>query len=161
MDVKLKPLLRGAWVDHVSMVVRNRDRAVEMWSAFVAAPFQTLEYTNTALVFGKRSTYTLRMALAPLPGGIDLEVIELAKGEHAIHERFLAERGEGIQHIGYKVNDLQATIAAFREAGFQSILESERADAVSIYFDTTAVGGTITELIRKDFFLTSLIKDKG
>lgn len=149
-------LLQGAHMDHLSIVVRSRDAAIDLWSSFVTAPFETLEYENTALVYGKRSTYRLRMALAPLPGNIDLEVIELAGGENAIHERFLATRGEGIQHVGYKVEDLQASIRAFRDAGFQPILESVRENAPSIYFDTTAVGGTITELIRKDFMLMSL-----
>lgn len=157
MKDKLAPLLANARLDHISMVVRDRGQAMEHLSYLVTAPFRCLDYQNTAIIHGKRSTYSLRMALAPLSAALDLEIIELAGGDHAIHERFLRECGEGIQHIGYEVQDFEASIEAFGEAGFAPILVKDGPGAVSAYMDTTKVGGTITELIRKGFKLTDLM----
>lgn len=152
-QAQLAPLLAGARLDHISMVVRDREQTIAHLSRLVTGPFYRLEYTNTALVYGKRSTYTLHMALAPLSPTLDLEIIQLADGSNAVHERFLEARGEGVQHIGYQVEDFEGSIDAFKKAGFEPILVKDGGTPVAIYMDTTAVGGTITELIRKGFKL--------
>lgn len=148
---RLKPLLDGARLDHVAMVVRDRERAIAGLSALVAGPFTRHEYTNTALVYGRRSTYTLHMALAPLSPTMDLEIIQLHAGENEIHTRFLRERGEGLQHLAYEVEDFEASIAAFEAAGFPPILRKDGGTPVAIYMDTTPVTGFFIELIRKGF----------
>lgn len=148
---RLAPLLAGARIDHVSMVVRDREKAIAGLGALVRGPFERFEYTNTALVYGKRSTYTLWMALAPLSPTLDLEIIQLKDGSNEIHERFLREKGEGLQHVAYEVDDFEASIAAFRDAGFQPILQKDGGTPVAIYMDTTSVGGFFIELIRKGF----------
>jgi catechol 2,3-dioxygenase-like lactoylglutathione lyase family enzyme len=148
---RLQPLLAGARLDHVSMVVRDREKAIAGLSALVAGPFDCFEYTNTALVFGERSTYTLHMALAPLSPSMDLEIIELHAGRNAIHEEFLRERGEGLQHLAYEVEDFEGSIAAFRAAGFMPMLQKDGGTPVAIYMDTRSIGGWFVELIRKGF----------
>jgi catechol 2,3-dioxygenase-like lactoylglutathione lyase family enzyme len=147
----LAPLLADARLDHVSMVVRDRERAIAGLSALVAATFDRFEYTNTAIVLGERSTYTLHMALAPLSPTLDLEIIELRSGRNEIHEQFLRERGEGLQHLAYEVEDFEASIAAFTAAGYPPMLRKESGPGVAVYMDTRAIGGYFIELIRKGF----------
>jgi catechol 2,3-dioxygenase-like lactoylglutathione lyase family enzyme len=147
----LAPLLAGARLDHVSMVVRDRERTIAGLSALVSGPFDRFEYTNTAIVLGDRCTYTLHMALAPLSPSLDLEIIELHAGRNPIHEQFLRERGEGLQHLAYEVDDFDRSIAAFTAAGFAPMLRKESGTAVAIYMDTRAVAGFFVELIRKGF----------
>jgi 4-hydroxyphenylpyruvate dioxygenase-like putative hemolysin len=148
---RLAPLLAGARIDHVSMVVRDREKAIAGLGVLTAAPFDRFEYTNTAIVMGERSTYTLHMALAPLSPTLDLEIIELKAGRNAIHEEFLRERGEGLQHLAYEVEDFEGSIAAFSAAGFPSMLSKEGGPGVAAYMDTRAIGGYFIELIRKGF----------
>ena len=147
----LQPLLADARLDHVSMVVSDREAAIERLSMLVSGPFDRFEYTNTAWVYDELSTYTLHMGLARLSPTLDLEIIELKSGRNAVHERFLRERGEGLQHIAYEVRDFDAAIAAFTAAGFRTILRKDGGTPVATYIDTTAVGGFITELIRPGF----------
>ena len=147
----LAPLLDGARLDHVSMLVRNREKALAGLAGLTSAKVDRFEYTNTALVYGKRSTYTLHMALLPLSPTLDLEVIELKSGENAVHERFLREQGEGLQHLAYEVDDFEASIEAFQTAGFLPILQKEKGTPVAVYLDTTPVTGFFIELIRKGF----------
>lgn len=148
---QLKPLLEGARLDHISMVVKDRERAIAGLSTLVQGPFDRFEYTNTALVFGVHSTYTLHMALAPLSPTLDLEIIELYEGKNAIHEQFLLQHGEGLQHLAYEVQDFEITIAKFVAAGFHPILEKEGGTPVAIYMDIRSIGGFFVELIRKGF----------
>lgn len=146
----LQPLLAGARLDHVSMCVRDLERAIAGLSGLIGNRFDRFEYTNTAIVYGELSTYTLKMALAPL-GPIDLEIIELHAGRNEIHARFLRERGEGLQHLAWEVEDFEASIAAFGNAGFRPILQKASGTAVAVYIDTTPVTGYFVELIRKGF----------
>lgn len=150
-DTRLKPLLAGARFDHASMVVRDRERAIAGLSLLVAGPFDRFEYTNTAIVLGERCTYTLHMALAPLAAGVDLEIIELHSGRNPVHEQFLAERGEGLQHLAFEVEEFDASIAAFSAAGFPPMLRKESGTGVAVYMDTRHVGGYFIELVRKGF----------
>jgi len=46
--------------------------------------------------------------------------------------RFLAERGPGIHHVAYQVDDIEAALAGLREAGVRLIDETPR----------TGLGGT-------------------
>lgn len=148
---RLKPLLAGARLDHVSMLVRDREKAIAAFSTLVSAKFDRFEYTNTAIVLGERCTYTLHMALAPLSPSLDLEIIELKSGRNEIHQQFLRERGEGLQHLAYEVEDFEASIAAFRAAGYPPMLQKESGTGVAVYVDTRGIGGYFVELIRKGF----------
>lgn len=147
----LRPLLADARLDHVSLVVRDREAAIKRLSALVAGPFDRFEYTNTAWVYDELSTYTLLMGLAPLSPTLDLEIIELHSGRNAVHERFLDRHGEGLQHLAYEVLDFEGAAAAFNAAGFRTVLKKHGGGAVATYIDTTAVAGFITELIRPGF----------
>jgi catechol 2,3-dioxygenase-like lactoylglutathione lyase family enzyme len=148
---RLQPLLAHARLDHVSMVVHDRERAIDGLSMLTSGPFDRFEYTNTAIVLGERSTYTLHMALAPISPTLDLEIIELKSGHNEIHRQFLRDRGEGLQHLAYEVDDFEASIAAFQAAGYPPMLQKEGGTAVAIYMDTRSVGGFFIELIRKGF----------
>lgn len=148
---RLAPLLEGARVDHVSIVVHDRDKAIAGLSALISAKFDLFEYTNTAIVMGERCTYTLNMALAPLSSTLDLEIIQLKSGRNAIHSEFLRDRGEGLQHIAYEVDDFEGSIAAFQAAGFPLMLQKEGGYSVAAYMDTRDIGGYFIELIRKGF----------
>ncbi len=97
------------------MLVRDREKAIAGLAALTRrAGRDRFEYTNTAIVYGERSTYTLHMALLPLSPALDLEIIELKSGRNAVHERFLRDKGEGMQHLAYEVDDFERSIEASR-----------------------------------------------
>lgn len=147
----LAPLLERARIDHVAIVVHDREKAIAGYSALTSAKFDLFEYTNTAIVLGERSTYTLHMALAPLSPTLDLEIIQLKSGRNEIHSRFLHERGEGLQHIAYEVEDFEGSINAFQAAGFPLLLTKASGQGVAAYMDTRSICGYFIELIRKGF----------
>lgn len=63
--------------------------------------------------------------------------------------RFLARRGPGIHHICYRVDDLDAALAACRSAGYRLIDETPRTGAGGhriAFVHPAATGGILLEL---------------
>lgn len=144
-------LLSGARLDHIAMVTRDCSRAIEHMEALDFGPFRAFDYENEGLIYGRPQNYALRIATGKLAPNLELEVIQTVSGENEVHERFLNERGEGIEHIAFEVPDLEASIRDFEAAGFPVILTRRSGPPGSVYIDTTRVGGLITELIRSGF----------
>lgn len=149
-NTQLASLLEGGKLDHFSMVVHSREETIEHLTLMGLGPFRRFDYPSQAFVYGKPSSYVLHIALVRIGPELDLEIIE-SEGDNEVHNRFLRERGEGIEHVAFEVEDLEASIAAFEAAGFPLILARQIGKPGSVYMDTSIVGGTITELIRKGF----------
>ena len=70
------------------------------------------------------------------------------EGETPVKE-FLEKKGEGIQHIGFFVDDLDQETAKMAERGFTVTQSGELPNVKWAYFDTDAVGGVAIELMQK------------
>ena len=64
-------------------------------------------------------------------------------------KEFLEEKGEGIQHIGFFVDDLDQETAKMAEKGFTITQSGETPTVKWAYFDTDKVGGASIELMQK------------
>ena len=79
------------------------------------------------------------------------ELIESVEGP-SIYEEFLKEHGEGVHHLGYFVEDIDAEISSMETRGF-SMLQSARGfgtndDGAYAYFDTERALGCILEALE-------------
>lgn len=146
-------MLRDAKLDHISYLVKDREAAIHGFQQLIGASFERFEYTNTAIIRGERCTYTLHMALAAIAPNLDLELIELKAGRNPVHEEFLRDRGEGLQHIAYQVPNLEDTVKAFEAAGYPAMLRKADGPGAAVYVDTRSVCGSFLELIRWGFTL--------
>jgi methylmalonyl-CoA/ethylmalonyl-CoA epimerase len=66
--------------------------------------------------------------------------------------RFLAKRGEGVHHIGYRVDDVAATLARFREQGVRLMDESPRTGSrgtMVAFVHPKSFGGVLVELVQE------------
>ena len=81
-------------------------------------------------------------------GDLTFEVIESLEGETPVKE-FLDKKGEGIQHIGFFVDDLDREIAKMTEKGFKVTQSADTPTVRWAYFDTDKVGGVSIELMQK------------
>ena len=65
--------------------------------------------------------------------------------------RFLATRGPGLHHVAYQVDDVDATLAALKQAGLRLIDETPRVgirnSRVAFLHPKTA-GGLLTEIVQ-------------
>ena len=66
--------------------------------------------------------------------------------------RFLEKRGEGLHHVGYRVADCAAALAAITAAGGRVIDQAPRPgsrNTIVAFVHPTTVGGTLIELVQE------------
>ena len=135
----------------IGVVVEDLDRAVEYYTTnFGIGPFRFFELHYEGVIIRDRNdaAYTVRLAIAPM-GPVDLELIQVTEGD-SIHLEFLEKRGEGVEHIGFRVPDLGAEIEEFKQLGMEVLQSVRRPDGSGYaYMDTQKTGGIIFELIQQ------------
>ncbi|MGA9874991.1 MAG: methylmalonyl-CoA epimerase [Solirubrobacteraceae bacterium] len=65
--------------------------------------------------------------------------------------KFLAKRGSGLHHVAYQVSDIEATLAALREAGQPLIDKHPRVGirgALVAFLEPKGTGKVLTELVQ-------------
>ena len=85
-----------------------------------------------------------RLALAQV-GQVQWELIQPLDDE-SIYARFLAEKGEGLHHIGVAVESYEDTIAALEAKGRRVVLGGEYGGLNFAYLGTDGDLGLITEI---------------
>ncbi len=143
-------------IDQVAVVVRDLDAAMERyWTRLGIGPWDVYTYgphRMSQMTFrGNEQPYVMKLALA-FVGPTMYELIEHVTGP-SIYEEHLAQRGEGLHHLGYYVQDIDAEIAAMADRGY-ALLQSGRGfgldgDGAYAYFDTGADLGCIVEAIER------------
>jgi 4-hydroxyphenylpyruvate dioxygenase-like putative hemolysin len=101
-------------------------------------------------VHGKEQGYVYKLALCNV-GPVLYELMESVQGPN-IYEEFLNEHGEGVHHLGYFVEDIDAEISNMDSRGF-ALLQSGRGfgtndDGAYAYFDTERACGCILEALE-------------
>jgi methylmalonyl-CoA/ethylmalonyl-CoA epimerase len=133
----------------VAVVVKNIDAVVKFYTeVFGIGPFEirNVDFPN-ATYYGQKAGYRGKRAFAKL-GPVTLELIELIDGK-TVHEDYLKEKGEGIHHIGFYVNDLQRCEAEAQKAGLKIVQGTKREDGSGFaYLDSDKIGGAMFELIQ-------------
>lgn len=113
--------------------------------------------TALALYTGKLGTTLIRrgsiegLSFALLDsGGVELELLSSADTETAIG-KFLAERGPGLHHLAYTVDDIRAEVARMLGEGFEQSGEIRVGvhGTPIVFFHPKTVGGVLTELVER------------
>lgn len=84
-------------------------------------------------------------------GSTKLELL-YAEGEEHVINRFIAKRGEGIHHIAFLVDNLDAEISRLKAAGFNFIQETPKIGADNkriIFLHPKQTGGILVELCEE------------
>lgn len=143
-------ILRGAEseIDHVGIVVKDLDKAVTVLTALGLGPFTVKDVCHpVAIVHGKKVSYNVRIAISQ-QGPVELELIEHVSGE-TIHHEFLKEKGEGLHHIRFTVNDINATLDKFVQKGMNVLQQDEYVGGGGFaYLNIAEIGGIIIELFQ-------------
>ena len=147
------PSLAGLAPFQMGFVVRDLERAAREFDARLAAgPWrgwifgpqgEGREYR------GRAAEWTLRLALnARSP---QYELIEPLDGP-SVHADWLAQRGEGFQHVAYVVASLERTTAELETAGHPAIARIRSfgadGDGAAAYFDTAEALGFLVEAVE-------------
>lgn len=142
-------------VGQLGIVVRDIQASMEhYWRVLGIGPWKV--YTNgppplrNVTYHGRPASYRVRVALAQADSMV-YELIQYLEGD-SIHRDFLASDGEGIEHVGIYVPNLDDALAGLRNQGLSVLQSADGLGAIGdgryAYLDTRAILGTVLELIQ-------------
>lgn len=139
-------------LSQVGIVVRDVEKAIEYYSeTFGIGPFRTIIFNpEKHWVNGKPFPVTLKIAYAQM-GPVELELLQPIS--ESPHKEFLETHGEGIQHLGFNIDNYDEWVSYLKEKGI-GILYNAEGDIEGLgylraaYFDSQAgkPGNTLIEL---------------
>jgi len=127
---------------HIGMVVRDLDHALAL--------YQGVYGIEPSLIYESPSA---RAKIAFLPiGEFRVELIQPLDAESAAG-KFLGKRGEGIHHLAFEVEDIDACLSELGEKGIQLIDKESRVVRENervAFLNPKSTHGVLTELIQED-----------
>jgi methylmalonyl-CoA/ethylmalonyl-CoA epimerase len=105
-------------IDHIGVAAKNLEEALRFFTeklGMAAAGFETVE------------DQAVRVGFLPLSEG-EIEILESTTEEGPI-ARHIASKGEGVQHIALRVDDLEAALQELKDRGVRLIDETPRIGA--------------------------------
>jgi methylmalonyl-CoA/ethylmalonyl-CoA epimerase len=128
-------------IDQIGIVVRDIDRVIESWSRLLGiGPWDSREMETTDRAGRKAKT---RLAFANI-GHLQIELIQSIEGK-TFYADFLEKHGDGIHHLGVRVEDVDAETANLEKKGVKVLFGRRGRFA---YLDTGNPGGVMFELIQ-------------
>jgi hypothetical protein len=135
----------------VCVVVEDLQAAMERyWKLFGIGPWQIYTFEPPELsdrtIRGKPEPYTMRLALAFM-GDVQWELIQPLSGP-SIYQEFLAERGEGVHHVSFGVDDYDDAVESMKKQGIGMLMGGSWNGATFGYMDTEKDLGVIVEMYK-------------
>lgn len=129
-------------LDHIGIAVKNLD--------------ETLKFYTEALgleLHGEEVVEEQKVKVAFLPvGDTEVELLESTSPDGPI-AKFIEKKGEGIQHMAFKVENIEEAIAHMEEKGFRMIDKAPRygaGGAKIAFMHPKSSHGVLVELSERD-----------
>ncbi len=129
-----------AKIDHVGIVVHDIQEALKAYQAALGLPLKEIVAVPDQKV---------QVAFLPV-GESNVELVQPLSDDTGI-ARFLTQRGEGIHHICFEVEDIEAVLAQLKEHQVQLIDEVPRQGAHGrvAFVHPKAMHGVLVELVER------------
>jgi len=131
-----------AGLDHVGVAVKNLDDAVKVYRDVLGFKLEGIHVLSERKV---------KVAFFSTGGESRIELLEPLGNDSPV-AKFLEARGEGIQHIAVRVDDIEAVLAEFKSKGVALVDEKSRigAEGVKIAFvHPKSTKGVLLELCER------------
>jgi len=128
-------------INHIGIAVKNIETAIPFYRDILGMKFEGTEEVTEQKV---------RVAFLQV-GESRIELLEPTAPDSPV-AKFLEKTGEGIHHLAYEVDDIEASLADLRQKGMRLIDETPRfgAHGAKIAFlHPRASGGVLTELCQQ------------
>ena len=135
---------------HIGLVVSDMDKAIERFTALGIGPFKPriLPPDAKEKYRGKPFNPSRRVAIQTTKiGDMELELIQPINGESP-HQEFLEQKGEGIQHLGFFVDNLEEEVKRLTDAGSEILLTSQFKGGGGVAYIDLDAAGLIVELVE-------------
>lgn len=129
-------------IDHIGIAVKNIEESLKFYENVLG-----LKSSGTEVVEEQK----VKVAFLPT-GDSEIELLEATSDDSPI-AKYIEKNGEGVQHIAYRVDDVEVAIAEMKEQGLRMIDEKPRygAGGAKIAFcHPKSTGGVLVELCQRD-----------
>jgi methylmalonyl-CoA/ethylmalonyl-CoA epimerase len=104
--------------DHIGIAAKSIDQVAPFWSTILGLPMA-----------GRETVEEQKATTAFLPvGESELEILESTSPDGAL-AKFIESRGEGVQHIALRVDNIEEALRELKEKGVRLIDEKPRRGA--------------------------------
>lgn len=107
--------MKALKLDHVGIAVKNLDETLSFYRDVLG-----LEVEGTEVVEEQK----VKVAFLPV-GDTEVELLESTSEDGPI-ARFIEKNGEGVQHLAFRVDNIEEAIAYMKEKGMRMIDEKPR-----------------------------------
>lgn len=128
-------------VDHVGIAVSNLDEAVKLYKEVLGIELHGSEVVEEQKV---------KVAFLPV-GDTEIELLESTSPEGPI-AKFIEAKGQGIQHIAFRVENIEAALEEMRSKGMRLIDEKSRYGAGGAriaFLHPKSTNGVLIELCER------------
>ncbi|MEA4848438.1 MAG: methylmalonyl-CoA epimerase [Clostridiaceae bacterium] len=128
-------------LDHIGIAVSNLDEAVKLYKDVLG-----LELHGTEVVPEQK----VKVAFLPV-GDTEVELLESTSAEGPI-AKFIEAKGQGIQHIAFRVDDIEAALEEMKAKGMRLIDEKPRygaGGAKIAFLHPKSTNGVLIELCER------------
>jgi methylmalonyl-CoA/ethylmalonyl-CoA epimerase len=128
-------------IDHLGIAVNSIDEGKNFWSEVLGLSFE-----GTETVAEQKVT----TAFFPV-GESEVELLESTAPDGPI-AKYMEKKGAGIQHIAFRVADIEAALAELKQKGVRLIDEKPRMGAGGAkiaFLHPKATGGVLVELCER------------
>jgi methylmalonyl-CoA/ethylmalonyl-CoA epimerase len=135
---------------HIGVVVRDMNKTIERLTALGIGPFKPriLPPDAREKYRGKPFIPSQRVAIQITQiGNLELELIQPISGESP-HQEFLAQKGEGVQHLGFMVDNLEEDVKHLTAEGSRVILTSQFKGGGGVAYLDLDAAGLVVELVQ-------------
>ena len=129
-------------IDHLGIAVHNIEEGQKFWSDVLGLSFE-----------GAETVAEQKVTTAFFPvGESEVELLESTAPDGPI-AKYIEKKGTGIQHVAFRVADIDAALAELKAKGVQLIDQTPRIGAGGAriaFLHPKATGGVLVELCQRD-----------
>ncbi len=129
-------------IDHLGIAVNSIDDGKDFWSGVLG-----LEFEGAETVAEQKVT----TAFFPV-GESEVELLESTAPDGPV-AKYIEKRGQGIQHVAFRVENIEEALAELKEKGVQLIDQQPRIGAGGAkiaFLHPKATAGVLVELCQRD-----------
>jgi methylmalonyl-CoA/ethylmalonyl-CoA epimerase len=135
---------------HICIVVKDIEKTKSYYESIGIGPWvdypPLVEYTKLNVV-DEKGFFNTRFVYTHI-GNLQLQLAQPGEGK-TIYKDFLETKGEGVFHIGFEVDDIEATEKQLTENEMKVLASGRRDDGSGFSYLDTREGAGVTLLVRQ------------
>lgn len=135
---------------HISIVVRNAEKTQKFYESIGIGPWVDYpplkEYVKLD-VPDEKGFYNLKIKTARI-GPVHLQLVEPGPGA-SLYKDHLDKKGEGVYHLGFEVDDINATDSKIKALGLEVLASGRRENGSGFSYLKTESEAGVVLLVRQ------------